>query len=81
MARMARIKMDGEAAAYHLYGRMAGVKGEYPLTKPLCRKTLIDLIKHYSRGYCCEVAVLHHLLAKLHYLLPEMPVFRQVQRV
>ncbi len=56
MARMARIKMDGEAAAYHLYGRMAGVKGEYPLTKPLCRKTLIDLIKHYSRGYCCEVA-------------------------
>ena len=38
MARMARIKMDGEAAAYHLYGRMAGVKGEYPLTKPLYRK-------------------------------------------
>ncbi len=29
MARMARIKADGEAAAYHIYGRIAGVKGDY----------------------------------------------------
>ena len=41
MARMVRFKMEGEAAAYHLYGRIAGMKGEYSLTKPLCRKTLI----------------------------------------
>ena len=56
MARIARIKMEGEAAAYHLYGRSAGMKGEYTPTKPLYRKTLIDLIKHYARAYCCEVA-------------------------
>ncbi len=48
MARMARIKVEGESAAYHLYGRIAGVKGEYTLTKPLCRKTLIDLISECS---------------------------------
>ncbi|MFC1766169.1 transposase [Planctomycetota bacterium] len=43
MARMARIKMEGEAAAYHVYGRVCGSQGEYPLSKPLCRKTLIDV--------------------------------------
>ncbi len=56
MARMARIKVEGESAVYHLYGRIAGMKGEYTLTKPLCRKTLIDLIRHYAQAYCCEVA-------------------------
>lgn len=59
MARMARIKVDGEAAAYHLYGRMAGVKGDYSLSKPLCRKTLIDLFKRYSAAYCCEIAAIN----------------------
>ena len=53
---MAKIKVEGESAAYHLYGRIAGVKGEYALTKPLCRKTLIDLIRHYAQAYCCDVA-------------------------
>lgn len=56
MARMARIKVDGEAAAYHLYGRIAGVEGEYSLTKPLCRKTLIELVKHYAAAYYVQVA-------------------------
>ncbi|MFC1764665.1 hypothetical protein ACFL6U_21675 [Planctomycetota bacterium] len=27
MARMARIKMEGEAAAYHVYGRVCGSQG------------------------------------------------------
>ena len=59
MARMARIKVDGEAAAYHLYGRVCGCPGEYPLSKPLCRKTLMDMIKHYSSAYGCQVAALN----------------------
>lgn len=58
MARMARVKMDGEAAAYHVYGRVCGSPAEYPLAKPLCRKTLIETLKHYSKGYCCQVAAL-----------------------
>ncbi len=55
MARMARIKVDGEAAAYHVYGRIASFKGDYALSKPLCRKTLIDTFQHYASGYCCQV--------------------------
>ena len=48
MARMARIKVEGDSAAYHVYGRIASFKGDYSLSKPLCRKTLIDTIKHYT---------------------------------
>ncbi len=59
MGRMARIKMEGEAAAYHVYGRVCGSKGDYPLSKPLCRKTLIDYLRHYATGYCCQVAALN----------------------
>jgi len=59
MARMARIKVDGEAAAYHVYGRIASFKGDYALSKPLCRKTLIETFKHYASGYCCQVAALN----------------------
>ncbi len=30
MARIARIKIEGEVAACHLYGRVCGSKGDYP---------------------------------------------------
>lgn len=66
MARMARIKVEGEAAAYHVYGRVCGSKGDYPLSKPLCRKTLMDMLRHYSTGYCCQVAALQIMGSHYH---------------
>jgi putative transposase len=66
MARMARIKVDGEAAAYHVYGRIASFKGDYALSKPLCRKTLIDTFKHYAGGYFCQVAALNVMGSHYH---------------
>ena len=66
MARMARIKVEGEAAAYHVYGRVCGGKGDFPLSKPLCRKTLIDMLRHYSTGYCCQVAALQIMGSHYH---------------
>jgi len=39
MARMARIKVEGEATAYHVYGRIAGVK-EIMLFLNLCAERL-----------------------------------------
>lgn len=56
MARMARYKMEGEACWYHLSARVACKSGEYPLEGPGCKRKLIDLIRRYSRGYCCRVA-------------------------
>ena len=56
MARMARIKVDGSDGWYHVHSSVSGVRGEYVLSKPICQKKLIDLVKHYSKVYCCEIA-------------------------
>jgi len=69
MARMARIKIEGESAYYHLYGRVAGAKGEYTLAKPLCRKVLLDLVKHYSEAYYCRVAAFSVMGTHYHLVL------------
>ena len=69
MSRIARIKVDGEAACYHVYGRIASFKGDYALAKPLCRKTLIDTLKHYASGYCCEVAAFNIVGSHYHAIL------------
>jgi REP element-mobilizing transposase RayT len=55
MPRLARIKIDGGGAFYHLYCRTAGPKGEYPLDSPLVRRKIISLFEHYSRVYCCRI--------------------------
>ena len=56
MARMARIKVDGAESWYHVHVSVAGVRGEYPLSDPICRKKLIELLQHYTKVYCCEIA-------------------------
>ena len=58
MARQARLKVSGEMAWYHVYASVAAVRGEYPLQKPLCREQLMNLLKFYASGYCCDVAAL-----------------------
>jgi putative transposase len=55
MPRLARIKTEEGGAYYHLYCRTAGLKGEFPLDSPLCRRKMLDLIEHLSRVYCCSV--------------------------
>ena len=44
MARIARVKVEGGGAFYHVCARIAGHKGEYPLDSKLCRRTIIDFI-------------------------------------
>ncbi|MCP4604576.1 MAG: hypothetical protein GY847_29320 [Proteobacteria bacterium] len=55
MPRLARLKVQGAGAFYHLCSRTAGLKGEYPLDSKLCRRTIIDYIQLFSRVYCCKV--------------------------
>ena len=54
MPRLARVKIDGEVF-YHLCARTAGPKGDYPLNNKLCRRRLIDLVKRFSRVFCCRI--------------------------
>jgi len=76
MARMARLKIAGDEAWYHVHCRIAGRKGSYPLMNPLCQRKMGGLIKFLSRVYCCEVAAFcimgnhYHLVIK--FLMPQI---------
>ncbi len=57
MARVARFKVQNDDAWYHLYSRVAGCRGQYPLSDEASTRELIETIKHYSNIYFCEVAI------------------------
>jgi putative transposase len=75
MARMARLKITGDEAWYHVHCRIAGRKGSYPLMNPLCQRKMTGLIQFLSSIYCCEVAAFcimgnhYHLVIK--FLAPQ----------
>ncbi len=56
MARVARLKYSEQDSWYHLHSRIAGHRGEYPLSEAAPTRRLIDTIEHFSRIYFCEVA-------------------------
>ena len=56
MARMARLKISGDEAWYHVHCRIAGHKDSYPLMKSLCQRRMTDLIRFLCGVYCCEIA-------------------------
>jgi len=56
MARIARIKTDEVATSYHICQRTAGDKGAYPLMQEANKRRLIDLMRHYSRPFFCEIS-------------------------
>ena len=70
MARKRRIKQVRREGWYHVYCKVAGSKGEYPLANSLCQKNLIGLLRFYARAYCCEISAFsvmgnhYHLVIK-----------------
>ena len=56
MARRPRLKFTNCDTWYHLYSRVAGHRGEYPLLEGMARRHLIETIKHFSSIYFCQVA-------------------------
>ena len=58
MARLARLKAEESGDVfYHLYSRVAGVAGYYPLAENASRAKLIWLLKFYSKIYRVNIAV------------------------
>ena len=55
MARLARVKAEDGRAFYHVCGRVAGVKGEYPLDDKRYRRKIVDFIRLFAKVYCCDV--------------------------
>jgi putative transposase len=79
MARLARVKAENCGAFYHLCGRVAGVKDEYPLDDKRCRRKIIEFIRFFSKVYCCRV--LGFCIMGSHYhLLVEMESPRELDR-
>ena len=56
MARRARLKVKDVGAWYHLYSRVAGRAGEYPLAERRSRRKVLELFKFYSSVYFVRVA-------------------------
>jgi REP element-mobilizing transposase RayT len=72
MARMARLKILGDEAWYHVHCRIAGRRGSYPLLNRLCQRKMSGLIRFLSQVYCCKIAAFcvmgnhYHLVIKFH---------------
>jgi REP element-mobilizing transposase RayT len=56
MARVARFKIMSSDAWYHVCSRVAGCRGQYPLSEEASARKLIGLIEHFSEIYFCEIA-------------------------
>ncbi|MCP4685687.1 MAG: hypothetical protein GY867_09600, partial [bacterium] len=68
MARVARFKVQHDDAWYHLYSRVAGCRGQYPLSDEASTRELIETIKHYSNIYFCEVATFSIMGSHYHFV-------------
>lgn len=70
MARIPRIKLAETVAFYHCYARVAGPVGSFPLDHWAAHRKLVQLIRYYVRGYCCQLAAFcvmgnhYHLVLK-----------------
>jgi len=67
---MARLKLSGREAWYHVHSRIAGRRGEFVLAEPAPTRRLIEIIQHFSGVYFCQVAAFtvmgnhYHLVVK-----------------
>ena len=56
MARVARFKISGAQAWYHVHSHICGWRGEFLLSDKAVTRRLIGLIEHFTSIYFCEVA-------------------------
>jgi putative transposase len=79
MPRIGRVKSTETDAWYHLYSRIAAHKGVYPLSEAVPTRRLIDLIKHFSTIYFCEVAAFC-VMGNHYHLVVRFDALRDVSR-
>ncbi|HHQ48429.1 MAG TPA: hypothetical protein ENK19_06040, partial [Acidobacteria bacterium] len=58
MARIARFKITGAEAWYHVHSHISGHRGSFPLSEKAVTRRLVGLIEHFTSIYFCEVAAL-----------------------
>ena len=78
MPRLARIKPQGRPQIYHLYNRIAGPPGDYPMLEHQSRQLFHDILFFYSGIYFCTLAAFailgnHYHLVVLFQAFLELP--------
>jgi len=80
MARLPRIKAQNSGDAfYHLYARVSGVKGYYPLADSAARNNLLWTIKFYASLYKMRVAGFT-IMGNHYHLVTEFEEFKELSR-
>lgn len=80
MARRARIKaMESGDVFYHLYSRVAGEQGYYPLASKESKRKLVGLLKHYQSIYQMNVAGFC-IMGNHYHLVVEFEDYRELSR-
>ena len=80
MARLPRIKIEGEDGWYHLWNAAAGEKRAFPLENLVHRRKLIGLLRFYAGIYFCRVAAFEIMGGHYHLVMRfdrPRPLFRK----
>ena len=79
MARLARFKMKEDESWYHVYSRASGEEVNYPLKDRLCQRKMIEIIKHFTEAYMCEVGAFC-IMGNHYHIVLRFASFRKLSR-
>ena len=80
MSGIARIKaVDGAEACYHLYSRVAGVSGYYPLAEKASRAKMVRMLRFYTGIYKMRLAGFS-IMGNHYHLVVEFLEFEELSR-
>lgn len=79
MPRIRRLKPRDRAQSYHLYNRIAGAPGFFPLQERQARQQFLDLLFFYSSIYLCDL-VAFMVLGNHYHLIIRFAAFTVLPR-
>lgn len=79
MPRLPRLKPRGRTQSYHLYNRLAGEPGVYPLQQPGAREKLLEILLFYAGIYFCVLAAFA-IMGNHYHALTQFEAFRILTR-
>jgi putative transposase len=80
MARMPRLKPRGRTQSYHLYNRLAGEPGFFPLQQHGAREKFLEILLFYAAIYFCSLAAFA-IMGNHYHALAQFQAFRVLTRV
>jgi putative transposase len=79
MPRLPRLKPRNSDQSYHLYNRLAGEPGCYPLQQSGAREMFLEILLFYARFYFCRL-VAYSIMGNHYHLVAQFEAFRVLTR-